>query len=251
MNKNSYIGEMAEIFNLPISKLRYWESEGLVTFNRNEENNYRSWTMRTLRNLGDITFYRKLGIPIQELKRISNMNYEEIENVLIRQKEVLKNEIREKKKMLEHLEIKQKQIETIKDLTQSPYQFAAEELPAVRRFELLNRNNMMNLIKYEKDLLVMIPPNDPSDYRYGVYVTENYDEKELVRPKDQGPRLYLRALIRTSYELIEQNNLDQCYEFLKAHGYRPGMALGKTLVSAFDDELYNYYDAYIEAIPNE
>lgn len=249
MSKNEYIGTMSELFGVPIPTLRYWEKEGLVNFNRSPDNNYRAWSMRTLRNLCDITFYRKLSLPIKELKQISNLNYEEINNLLECQRALLYEKMESLKNTIHHMDIKLEQVKTIEELRLTSHQFVERAFPAVRSFELLNKDNLTNLINYEKDLIVMFEPECPRNYRYGVFVPEGYQQCELVRKKDEKPRRYLRSLVHSSYEEIEENNLDVCYQYLYEHNCKPGLAMGKVLVSAFDNGLHNYYDTYIEVLP--
>lgn len=80
--EKNYIGKIADLFSVSIATLRYWGKEGLVKFDHSEENGYRTWSMHTLRTLCDITLYRQLSIPIQDLKHIHELNAEEIYSLL-------------------------------------------------------------------------------------------------------------------------------------------------------------------------
>lgn len=245
-NKN-LIGKLSKLFNVPISTLRYWENEGLVDFKRIPENNYRFWSVRTIRTLCDITFYRKLSIPIKKLKQIHSMNYKEIECLLSDSREDLCQKIKTMQETINHIDIKLAQVQTIKELHRTPMEFITTSFPGVRPFHLMDKDDISNLFIHEKNLIVMIDYNTPDTYNYGLFVSDEYQQNDLVRVKDNEPRLYLRVLMRTSYENIEENNLNECYEFMYKHGYKPGLAMGKVLASAFSDGLYNYYDTWIEA----
>lgn len=53
MDKN-YIKDISEIYGIPKSTLRYWDSEGLIHFNREPSNSYRQFDLKTIMNVGDI-----------------------------------------------------------------------------------------------------------------------------------------------------------------------------------------------------
>lgn len=249
MSKMNSIGKLAKLFNVPISTLHYWENEGLIKFDRLPENNYRLWSLRTIRTLCDITFYRKLSIKIKELRKLHNMSYTEIENLLSKNREDLCNQIKTMQETVNNIDIKLGQIQTIRELRNSPMEFVTTSFPAVRPFELTNSDDLSNLITHEKNLIVMIDYDNPNFYRYGVFVSDNDKVDTFVRDKDEKPRLYLRVLLCSSYSEIEKNNLHVYYDYLYEHGYQPGLAMGKVLVSGFDDGLCNYYDTWIEAKP--
>ena len=73
-------------------------------------------------------------------------------------------------------------------------------------------------------------------------------DRELLHPQDTLAKPYLKVLLKTDYEHIEQNNLQQFYEQIFDMGYSPGRTFGKVLVSAQEQELTNFYEAWIELI---
>lgn len=75
------ISDISKLFHIPISALRYYEKEGLCCFSRSE-NNYRCADMRTIRNLCDISFYRKLSCSIEQLHQLNHMNHQQIYQLL-------------------------------------------------------------------------------------------------------------------------------------------------------------------------
>ena len=66
------IGEVARMMNIAPSTLRYYEKEGLCHFKRSG-NNYRFADIRTIRNLCDISFYRKLSCSIEQLHQLEDV----------------------------------------------------------------------------------------------------------------------------------------------------------------------------------
>lgn len=246
MKKDLHISDVADLFGVPVSTLRYWEKEGLVKFERSDENNYRSASMVTIRNLCDITFYRTLSVPIEKLRSLLQMNYNDIEQVLLQNKESLYIEIEKLHHTIENIDAKLDQIETLKRLKEVPTEFVTESMKAVRAFDLLESSDLRNLVNFERKLIVMIPPYQPKSYHYGAFVEDDYPPEKLVRKKDGEPKLYFKILMQTSYDKIEENNLNYYYDYLENMGYEPGLAMGKVLVSGYEDKLYNYYETWIE-----
>lgn len=68
--KNYSIKEISRLLNIPKATIRYWDSEGLVAPERNEENDYREYSLALAMELGNISFYRSIDIPVKELKQM-------------------------------------------------------------------------------------------------------------------------------------------------------------------------------------
>lgn len=56
MKQENYLSEIAKNIRDPRLGARYWESEGLIKFERNRENNYREPTMQNMLAVYDILF---------------------------------------------------------------------------------------------------------------------------------------------------------------------------------------------------
>lgn len=245
----NYIGKIADLFSVPIATLRYWGKEGLVKFDQSEENGYRTWSMHTLRTLCDITLYRQLSIPVHDLKNIHNLSDTEITDLLQNRRKHIRDTIDELQDKLNHVDIKLSQVETVQHMIAEKPQLITAALPAVRYYELLNKDNLSHLFDHEKDIVILIRPDTPTEYTYGICTPDREDQNGILREKDAAPRLYLHMLLKSSYEDPGNNDLGTYYGYLREHGYRPGDTVGKVLVSAFDGELNNYYEAYVEALP--
>ena len=69
---------------------------------------------------------------------------------------------------------------------------------------------------------------------------------QLRSDNEDNRRIF--ASLRALSEHIEQNNLQPFYEQIFDMGYSPGRTFGKVLVSAQEQELTNFYEAWIELI---
>lgn len=240
------ISDISKLFNIPISALRYYEKEGLCHFKRSG-NNYRFADIRTIRNLCDISFYRKLSCSIEQLHQLDRMDHRQIYQLLAQSRQKLQRQLQELHQMLENIDEKMERIAKIDALSRSAAQVVLARLPAIYRFDLFCSEDISNLIRYERDLFVIVESNG-SDFGYGLALQGQTGDRELLHPQDTLAKPYLKVLLKTDYEHIEQNNLQQFYEQIFDMGYSPGRTFGKVLVSAQEQELTNFYEAWIELI---
>lgn len=245
MTQKLKINEIAKLFHIPVSALRYYEKEGLCSFKRGD-NNYRWADIRTIRNLCDISFYRKLSCSIDQIKQLSFMGHQEITALLLDSREKVEKQILELHDILEHIDEKIGRIQKIDELSAQPARVVMAKLPPIREFNLFRSSDISNLISYEKDLFIVIDPSGIEDYRYGLVTRSPQEHRDLVYPGDRVEKPYYKILLKTDYEFIDKNNLQEYYEQIASLGYTPGRVFGKVLVSAKDEKLYNYYEALIE-----
>ncbi|GGE44034.1 MerR family transcriptional regulator [Pullulanibacillus camelliae] len=108
MAKYFQIGDIAKIFNIPQSTLRYYDQIGLFTPNHTApESNYRYYTMDQFVLLDTIMFLRKLGIPVRDIqKHMAMRNLDNTESLFQKQLEKIKHDIHSLEKAAKKLEQK-------------------------------------------------------------------------------------------------------------------------------------------------
>nr|WP_288657793.1 MerR family transcriptional regulator [uncultured Enterococcus sp.] len=77
MPKLYTIGEVSELLNVPKSTIRFWDEQGLIHSLRHEENGYRMFNIDDIFQIYDINFYRKLDVPIKQMKNLYGKTIEE------------------------------------------------------------------------------------------------------------------------------------------------------------------------------
>lgn len=85
------IKEVEIITGITKQNIRYYERQGLLNPERNRENDYREYSEEDVRNLKIIKLFRKLDMPIDEIRKLLH-NEIELQNALDRQKEHLERE---------------------------------------------------------------------------------------------------------------------------------------------------------------
>lgn len=78
------IKEAAHHLGVAPSTLRYWEQEGLIRGARNPTNDYRRYALHDLIDIGEIAFYRRLGVPVKELRNYRTISLDQLNATLDR-----------------------------------------------------------------------------------------------------------------------------------------------------------------------
>ena len=86
------IKDVEERTGLSRSNVRFYEKEKLVEPSRNESNGYRDYSENDVENIKKIAYLRTLGISIEDIRSIISEKVT-LQEMLEKQKEVLKNQI--------------------------------------------------------------------------------------------------------------------------------------------------------------
>ena len=110
METNYTIGEIAELFGLAQSTLRYYESEGLLDPVQRNEGGRRIFTQKEIRRIRFILTLRNAGIPVEEIKQYVKLFHEgvhtipERKQILVSRLDILKDEVNKLNAVIQDLE---------------------------------------------------------------------------------------------------------------------------------------------------
>lgn len=105
------IGQVSELFHLPISTLRYYDKEGLFP-QIERTSGIRKFGNNELEALRIIECLKKSGLEIKEIKQFmewcaqGSSTYEKRRDLFLRQKEIVEEEIRHMEKILDMIRFK-------------------------------------------------------------------------------------------------------------------------------------------------
>ena len=68
------INEVEELVGVTRRNIRFYEKEGLLAPARNSQNGYRDYGEAEVAQLKQIKLLRKLGVPLDEIRRLQNEN---------------------------------------------------------------------------------------------------------------------------------------------------------------------------------
>ena len=136
MEKTFRIGEIAEILGVPASRLRYWESVGLLDCGRQAENQYRAYEAGDLMRISDLMFYRSLGLSIKSISEIDAMEVEGHEILCAAQESALEAQKLQLERQLQRLRRYTQALEVIQELRRIPFADAQIDTACIVPFEL-------------------------------------------------------------------------------------------------------------------
>ena len=105
------IGQISEMFNIPVSTLRYYDKEGLFP-NIKRDSNIRKFDVSEIETLRMIECLKKSGMEIKDIRRYMDLcakgssTYSERRAMFEKQRESVENEIKRLEKTLAMLEFK-------------------------------------------------------------------------------------------------------------------------------------------------
>lgn len=246
MEKRFRIGEIADILGIAPSKLRYWEEQGLLSCAREQENHYRSYTASDFMKISDLVFYRSLGIPVQRIAQIENMELDEHRILCDEQIEALKKQREMIQRQLQRLQRYTQALEVIAYLQKEPFQHTQIDTNCIVPFDLIDADKLRQYME--------------NPYLYSRVQDSNNLKKEqrgLTVPKDTAHLYtsllwydyggkYVMGLMREKVQSGYPNDLDHLVSSVQKH-YQTGMIISRFLVRARQDGiLYDFYKSFIE-----
>lgn len=106
------IGEISEMFNLPIPTLRFYDKEGLILDLKRDNSGIRKFNDKTIEALRVIECLKKSGMQIKEIKEfmhwcsLGDKTIEKRKEMFLKQKESIMKEIKELEKALNMINFK-------------------------------------------------------------------------------------------------------------------------------------------------
>ncbi|EYT95844.1 MerR family transcriptional regulator [Enterococcus mundtii] len=248
------IGEVAELLDIPRSTIRYWDAEGLIHTAREEENGYRLFDIDAIFQVYDINFYRKLGIPIKQMKNLYSKSLNELYHTLNETEQRLDHE----KKILEqkHKEVLSRKNQLKEMIDSPPNKFPEEEIP-FQKIVVAASDDILYSKEYLKNYssFVIYFPENTQNGIYG-FCTEEHT-KELLGSQtiwqNDLTKKYVRFLLKVQVNYTENNNLSEVKDRLQEQGYRLGQTIGQYLLTHTTKEnvSFEYYRTWIEVSQGE
>lgn len=218
MKQEKYLSEIAKIFGIRASALRYWESEGLLKFERNRENNYREPTMQNMLAVYDILFLRSLSIPVDKIRTCFASSLGEISDVFEENEQTLTRRIAELESSLVRLKKKSAAIRRIGELRARGNACVYERLPAFHPFELSEQKSAREFVsEYERlgvcirsrgeepQFLVFEKNRFAEEKRYmsGLLSIDIAAQKVIEAP--EGSKIYGKYLVTATENGVQQD----------------------------------------------
>lgn len=243
------IGEVSELLDIPRSTIRYWDAEGLIHAAREEENGYRLFDIDAIFQVYDINFYRKLDIPMKQMKNLYSKSLNEMYDILAETEQRLDHE----KKILEqkHKEVLSRKKQLKEMIDSEPDKFPEEEIP-FQKIVVAASDDLLYSKEYLKNyssFVIYFPENNQNSI-YGFCTDEHTKElpgSQTIWQNDPAKK-YVRFLLKVEVNNTKNNNLSEVKDRLQKRGYRLGQTIGQYLLTHTTKEKisFEYYRAWIE-----
>ena len=131
MPKLFQIGDMAKLFHISVSSLRYYESLGLLTPERDPDTGYRYYSVRQFEVLNTIRYLRELDMPLPEISDfLKNRDIDRMEEKLRQQKAEIERKRLELQRIERRIDNNLRRIRDAQDSELDVIKYAAS--PAMR-----------------------------------------------------------------------------------------------------------------------
>ena len=251
MERYHKINEIAKLFQIPVSTLHYWEKEGLFSVNRNSENQYRLYDLSDILNIWEVALYRELAIPVKDIKKIVEMDFEGLEKIYEEKETVIKEKLN---KLYETLNCLQHQ----KEFIYQAHQLGEEGIRSGKpdfsycQLDVFSEEMIRDSLDdpYRCCLLIQASSNKCEYYR-GIQVDDKV-EQQLIWEWPEHDVEYMEFLLKLSIENLENNNLEEIRTQIHQLGYETKDVIARYLLIATEEGTrYEFYKAWIEVTKKE
>ena len=240
--KNEYkINYIAKLFNVKPSAIRYWETEGLIGSER-ADNNYRMFSKNDIFDIWEIDMYRKMEIPVKQLKKLPDMNINEIMELTDGAEKRIISEIQEKEKMLKTLRTYKNGFAEMQRINSRPFE---KSIPDIEKIEVdyFNEESMKRTVENPYICCLVFNENEGFKPNMGL----PYIGGELLWERNTDEFDYLECVIKTEVGVHENNNTADVIKTAENNGYKVNRIIARYLFSANSDGIrYDFHRAWLE-----
>lgn len=273
--KNKYlIGEVCKLFNTTRDTLRHYENIGLVNPRKDLGNGYRYYDVEDLNSLTDIFFFKKLNLPLEDIKKaVKNSTPEDILEIINHKEKHLQRELNKIKELEKTLNFMKLNVEScIKNLNKLELRETVDNFLFIEIADNSKFDDFIDIIEGMIDLLegkdyvnnildyinftFLLEDNYLADYdiykniKWGVTLKKSYSflqdimihNKIKVIPQNK----YLYTVITLDVEKYE-DWLQQIKNIIEENNIKvAGSILGRMLLTEYHDQnAIDYYEIFI------
>ncbi|MBO0439895.1 MerR family transcriptional regulator [Candidatus Enterococcus ikei] len=244
------VGQVAEITNLPKSKIRYWDDMNLLTSSRNQHNGYRMFDMEDILTISDIDFYRRLDIPINKMTNLYRKSPEELWAILDETEKRVAAELAELEKKKQGIKHRKDQLLSLIELKEKEFLDEPLDIERIIPIDLKDPNELHAYIDNPSSLVVYIDSKNEKEITYGFAVTtkEFVEEVTIWQQPEQQNKSYKQFLLTIKSDDPLENNFQSIKGKLEQQGYQTGTMVGRYIMTAEEQDGFyrDYYKAWVE-----
>lgn len=251
------ISEASRIMGIAPSSLRYYESEGLLTPARIEGSGYRTYSVDSLTELGDVLLYRSIGVPVKSIPALMNSP---VENTMSAIDTAIQNTTRQIQELSQTLDRLSMFNQRVRRYYMARIQGSAvvdrPDIDALYSFGMKDENSLRAyLAEAATNYGVLIEDaNRPNAYIDCAPSPTQVQHSEKLWDAAAHPGRYYQCLMRTDYCQAQHNDVADHVRAMERLGLRAGALVSQFLTfdySPEDEKRYDYYLAWIEILEEE
>lgn len=246
MKSTFSIGEISELLGIPKSTLRYWESEGLISMPRNDNNNYRKYTPGSIYTISDLAHFRCLRMSLQDMKKLPQMSPAELAASLRTLDKDLDDRLAELYTAKDYIHNKMKCISEYEKLIKHQYQNETPDYDSVYSFAIEDNVAWSIYIKDQYQSILLYDAKNKT-IETGLAVPTMPDHPTIW--KKDAKALYVSFVLKVAYSNPSIEDFQPHIEHLTQAGYKISNIFARYLFSANDNEYYDFYKAFAEVYP--
>lgn len=230
-----HISEAAEAMGVAPSALRFWESEGLINFERARDNNYREPSAQNLLQLFDIVLYRSLDIPIAQIKSCFGADRRELASIFERNAAAVAEKIAALVETGRRIEERRAALLKTFLTEERGWDIVSIPRPRFRPYDYANKSDVALVL------------NDCT--ASGIVISRDMKSSRFVTfdGEEEGEWEYVRGLLRVVTETQMPENAEEMHRFAESLGRRGGEIFGRYLVTAAENGVRtDFYEAFLE-----
>lgn len=252
MEDKSYtIGEIAKLFQVPASTIRYWEDKEIFSSKRNDENDYREYTIQTTIELMDVVFYRNLNVPIQKMKHFNRLSPEDIYAILLDTEIKVQRELADLERKSKGIAQRKEQLESLFTLKERGYKQEELNIKKIVPFDMTNTEDMQVQLEHLANFVLYKENNKDEVLQMGLVVKDDYKKNELWKENTSKESTYFTCLLECDSEDFEKNNFSEHVEEMRKRGYQIKRVIAPYVATASENnkKATDYYKAWLEVEP--
>lgn len=243
------ISTISETIGIRASTLRYWESMGLLSLQR-RENNYREYAYSSLLELSDICYLRNLGISIKAIKEYQTLSLAEFNKLYLKKKGELESQISNLQGTYSMLIKTLRLMEELDYIRSHPYAEGVPDVSLILSHSKLYDKHVWKKYfsgKYQFAGVCLGPPD--FKWIWGWAADSHEFDEELVWTFNPQNRRFAQFILRIDIANRQHTNLNEAIDHLTKLGYSIGEIIVRYVTVAYEGETrWDYYKAWIEFI---
>ena len=245
------IGEIAQFFRLPASTLRYWEDCGVITPQKNENNQYRTYTVSDLMTISDIIFYKSLGIPLKKIRDMEKTTPTDQKQIFEQKMQDLMDEqqqlLRRMEKLRHHIEA----VQTLEALKKTVYQETDIDTECIVSFDLIEQDKLLRYIENPYLYSRVQHSSTPQQEQRGLTVPPDFGgtlvDSQVIWRKHSSK--YIVFLMREEITENFPNDLQVHLNHIQSR-HKTGDVISRFLLCAQENgKVFDFYKTFVEILP--